>query len=98
MSETPDDLRIRFDEGRGAYLAERGDRVVGLLEAREESEGVTVMPHTEVDDAEEGKGVGSALARRALDDVREAGKRVRPSCPFVRGWIDHHPDYEDLVV
>ena len=98
MSETPDDLRIRFDAHRGAYVAERGDRMVGLLEAVEESDGVVLMPHTEVDDAEEGKGVGSALARRALDDVRAAGKRVRPACPFVRGWIDHHPDYEDLVV
>ena len=98
MSETPDDLGIRFDEGRGAWIAERGDRQVGLLEKVEESDGVILMPHTEVDDDQEGMGVGSALARRALDDARASGQRVRPQCPFVRGWIDHHPDYEDLVV
>jgi len=22
---------------------------------------------------------------------------VLPRCPFIRGWIDKHPDYQDLV-
>lgn len=54
--------------------------------------------HTEVSDAFEGQGVGSALARGALDAVRADGSRkVLPRCPFIRGWIDKHPDYQDLV-
>lgn len=57
-----------------------------------------VFTHTEVDDAFEGQGVGSALARTALDDVRARGThRVVPQCPFIAGWIDKHPDYADLV-
>jgi predicted GNAT family acetyltransferase len=57
-----------------------------------------VFTHTEVDDAYEGKGVGSALARFALDDVRSEGThRVVPRCRFIKGWIDRHPDYEDLL-
>ena len=60
--------------------------------------GRIVFTHTEVDDAFEGKGVGSALARGALDDVRRAGERdVVPMCSFIKGWIDKHPDYTDLV-
>ena len=51
----------------------------------------------EVDDAFEGQGVGSALARTALDDVRASGRSAVPKCPFIRGWIDKHPDYADLV-
>jgi uncharacterized protein len=62
------------------------------------SDGVITFTHTEVDDAYEGHGVGSALVRYALDQVRTAGtRRVRPSCPFVRAWLDHHPDYQDLT-
>lgn len=54
--------------------------------------------HTEVFDAFEGQGVGSALARGALDTVRADGtRRVLPRCPFIRSWIDRHPDYQDLV-
>lgn len=57
-----------------------------------------IFTHTEVDSAFEGQGVGSALARFALDDVRSHGRyRVIPQCPFIAGWIDRHPDYADLV-
>ncbi|MCU1602839.1 MAG: hypothetical protein JWO22_3548 [Frankiales bacterium] len=67
------------------------------LAAFEEQPGVLVFTHTEIDDAFEGKGIGSQLARAALDDVRSRGLRVRPLCPFIRAWIDKHPDYQDLV-
>lgn len=57
-----------------------------------------VFTHTEVDPAYEGQGVGSAIAREALDDVRASGTRtVLPLCPFISGWIARHPDYADLV-
>jgi uncharacterized protein len=57
-----------------------------------------VFTHTEIDDAFEGHGVGSTLARAALDAVRADGRRkVIPRCPFIKGWIDRHPDYQDLV-
>jgi len=57
-----------------------------------------VFTHTEVEDAFEGKGIGSAITRFALDDVRERGElRVVPQCPFVSSWIERHPGYQDLV-
>jgi predicted GNAT family acetyltransferase len=57
-----------------------------------------VFTHTEIDDAYEGHGVGSAIARYALDDVRSKGERdVIPVCPFINGWIAKHPEYADLV-
>lgn len=63
----------------------------------EQGEGAVVFTHTEVDSAFEGKGVGSALARGALDDVRSKGLSVVPLCPFIKKWIGKHPDYHDLV-
>jgi uncharacterized protein len=57
-----------------------------------------VFTHTKVFDEFEGRGVGSTLARGALDDVRAKGDRtVVPVCPFVHGFIDDHPEYADLV-
>ncbi|MGJ7440928.1 GNAT family N-acetyltransferase [Aquipuribacter sp. MA13-6] len=55
-----------------------------------------VFTHTEVQPAFEGRGVGSALARYALDDVRCRGLRALAVCPFVLGWIRRHPAYADL--
>ena len=63
-----------------------------------EGDDVVVLTHTEVNDRLEGQGVGSALARAALDDIRADGTRsVRPQCPFIRAWIARHPDYESLL-
>ena len=45
----------------------------------------------------EGHGNGSALARAALDDARAQGLTVIPYCSFVRGYIEHHPEYRPLV-
>lgn len=53
-----------------------------------------VFTHTEVDPSFEGRGVGSALAEFALDQVRAEGTRkALPLCPFIKVWIQRHPDY-----
>lgn len=61
------------------------------------SPGEIMFIHTEIDEAYEGKGIGSVLVRHVLDDARERGLAVLPLCPFVRGWISRHEDYLDLV-
>lgn len=59
--------------------------------------GAVAFTHTVVDEAFEGRGLGSVLARGALDAVREEGSAVLPFCPFIRRWIQRHPEYTDLV-
>lgn len=56
-----------------------------------------VYDHTEVPEALEGQGIGSALIKHALDYAREHDKQVVPQCPFVASYINKHPDYEDLI-
>jgi predicted GNAT family acetyltransferase len=53
--------------------------------------------HTEVEDGHEGQGVGGALVRGALDAARAEGLDVLPFCPFVRDWLERHPEDLDLV-
>lgn len=63
-----------------------------------ERDGSTVsFTHTEIEPRFEGKGLGSALARGALDATRAGGRSVLPFCPFIRGYVERHPDYVDLV-
>jgi predicted GNAT family acetyltransferase len=45
-----------------------------------------------------GKGVGSRLAKAALDYAREEGLGVVPYCRFVSAYIRRHPEYQELVV
>lgn len=53
--------------------------------------------HTEVEERLRGRGVGSRLVAGALDDARDRGLSVVPTCPFVGAYIDRHPAYADLV-
>ena len=79
------------------YEARVGGELAGFAEYQL-AEGIVVFTHTEVDDRFEGQGVGSALARAALDDVRAAGtRRVIATCQFIKGWIERHPDYPSLL-
>ena len=56
-----------------------------------------MFTHTEVLPQHEGKGLGSKLAKFALDQVRERGTRAIPVCQFIAGYIRKHPEYVDLV-
>ena len=53
--------------------------------------------HTEVPEALEGKGVGSSLAKAALEYARANHLQVVPLCPFVAAYIRRHAEYADLV-
>ncbi len=54
--------------------------------------------HTEVPQKLEGQGVGSALIKGALEQVRARGLKVAPMCPFVAAYIKRHPEYRDLML
>src|ERR1700688_4448280 len=59
--------------------------------------GVITFIHTEVPPELGGEGIGSRLIQGALDQVRADGLKVIAQCPFVKAWIDKHPDYADLL-
>ncbi|HEY4204332.1 MAG TPA: GNAT family N-acetyltransferase [Xanthobacteraceae bacterium] len=61
------------------------------------ADGVITFVHTEVPDALAGRGVGSKLVKGALDQVRSAGLKVVPECPFVKAYIEKHGEYADLL-
>jgi hypothetical protein len=54
--------------------------------------GSMTLKHTEVPSELEGRGVGSRLVRGALDYVERNGLGLVPQCPFVRSYLQRHPD------
>lgn len=59
--------------------------------------GTLTLTHTEVPEALEGQGIGSRLARFALEDARANGYSIMPLCPFVSAYIRRHPEYQPLI-
>jgi predicted GNAT family acetyltransferase len=90
------DLTVRDVPEDHKYEIREGERVLGIAVYRRRGD-VTDFLHTEVDPDSGRSGVGGTLVRAALDDVRSSGGSVIASCPFVRGWIERHAEYSDLL-
>lgn len=84
MKDDPQQFEVTVD-GRLAYVTFTRD------------EGRITFHHTFVPPELEGRGIAGRLAKHALDYAREAGLAVVPRCPYVRAYIDRHPEYADLV-
>ncbi len=72
------------------------DGSLAILEYELDEQAMT-LTHTRVPPELEGQGLGSKLAKAALDHARDKGLRVRPQCPFVARYIERHEEYRDLV-
>ncbi|MDP8904518.1 MAG: N-acetyltransferase [Chloroflexota bacterium] len=95
-AEGDDELRLADNPAERRYEAHLGERLAGYSEYVM-APGRLTFTHTVVDPDLEGRGIGSRLVRYELDDVRGRGLKVTARCPFVRAYIDRHPDYQDLV-
>ena len=78
------------------YEIRDGDQLLGHADYERRGDTV-VFTHTEVDQDSGRSGLGSTLVRAALDDVRAERGSVVAQCPFVRGWIERHEEYADLM-
>ena len=87
---------VQRAEERSRYEISVDGVVAGFADFRE-VDGAISLPHTVVETAYEGEGVGSQLVREALEDLRVRGAKVLPLCSFVAAWIDQHEDFADLV-
>ena len=56
-----------------------------------------VFTHTVVEPQFEGRGIGSALAKTALDAAVAAGQRIVPYCPFISAYLRRHHEYDVSV-
>ena len=58
--------------------------------------GAVVLVHTEIAPELEGQGFGGRLIAGALEDLRARELIIIPVCPFVRSYLERHPEYADL--
>jgi predicted GNAT family acetyltransferase len=90
------DIEVVDDTERHRFEARVDGRFAGVISYRPGPDAL-VLVHTEIEPEFEGKGVGTALVRGALDVLRTRGTRIVPRCPFVAAYVRRHPEYQDLV-
>ncbi len=88
-------INLNTDEQR--YEITVDGILAGFTQALVDGDVVT-FPHTVVFDEFEGQGLAGQLVSGALDDVRAQGKKVIATCPYVKRFIEKHPDYADLLL
>lgn len=78
------------------FEAHMGEETVGYIEY-DDAEGVRDLTHTFVQPKYRGKGIAARLVAEALDTTRQQNLLVRPSCPYIRSFIEGHDGYRDLL-
>ena len=90
-------MKIQHNPARQRYEAiDDGGTVAGFAGYRDQH-GSRAFTHTQVSDAYQGQGIASSLVRFAVEDVRDAGLRLVPYCPYVARWLKKHPEYSGIV-
>ncbi len=87
---------VRQDPDGTRFVVRVDGEVAGYAEYVLE-DGTATFTHTVVDPAYEGQGLGSRLVAGVLASARAQGLVVVPVCPFVRSWLQRHPEQADLV-
>lgn len=88
-------ITVTDNRAANRFEARDGETLAGFADYLRTPELVAFV-HTEVDPAFEGRGVGSLLARTAVESVQADGLRVLAVCPFIAGWLVRHPRYAGL--
>ena len=92
----PVNLEILDVPAASRYEARVGPDLAGWVDYRRVRTRLVAI-HTEVLPAFGGRGIGSALVRRVLDDARTAGARVTPVCPLFIAHFQRHPEDADVL-
>ena len=90
-----EDFAVRNNEKQHRFEVDLGDAVAVAVYSP--MEGKIMFTHTEVPEAHEGKGVGTALIRAGLAYAREKGLSVIPTCPFFASYMKRHEEVQDLL-
>jgi uncharacterized protein len=79
--------RFEIDLGDGALAFANYNLLTGKI----------MFTHTEVPEAQEGKGLGTALIKAGLATARERNLKVIPICPFFAAYMQRHAEEQDLL-
>ena len=89
----PIEITREDSETKGRYVAKiPGVDGEGELTFSKASSTLIIVDHTTVADAMRGMGIAAALAKRVIADARQAGQKIVPLCPFLRGYVERHKE------
>lgn len=89
--------RIEHRPHQHRFVLSRDDEDLSHLEYVPK-DGVWSFTHTWTEPGERHHGYAAKVVAAAFDGARDAAVTVRPVCPYVRAFLDRHPEYQHLLV
>ncbi|TNE47306.1 MAG: N-acetyltransferase [Deltaproteobacteria bacterium] len=90
------DANVRHNPSENRFEVQK-DGHLAVLDYRMEDSNIRFI-HTGVPEELGGQGIGKQLAVAGLTYAKENQLGVIPQCPFVRGYIERHPEWQEYVV
>ena len=97
MSDELPEIKLEDSGSKGRYFLRAPQGAVAEMTFSKVGERMIIIDHTEVPDAFRGQGVGLRLVTRAVEDMRSAGKKIIPLCPFAAAQFRRHSEWADVL-
>jgi uncharacterized protein len=95
-TESTDALSTSLNEDLSRVDAHVDDQLIGFSAYEVCDDGSYSFHHTEVFEEYSGHGYGKELAAGVMQVARDKGFTIAPTCPFLRKYMDAHPETQDL--
>lgn len=89
-------VEVTRNDDENRYELTIDDHIAGYSEFSFDGDDLVVL-HTETLPGYQDRGVASILTERLLSDARESGQHIIVKCEFVRGYLQKHPEWNDVV-
>ena len=89
-----DNLEIVNNTAENRFEAKIGDKLA-IIEYMHSGNNI-IYTHTEVPEALEGHGIAGKMAHHVMEYAKNKGLKVQPLCPFVKSYVDRHPEYQKI--
>lgn len=83
-------VTVTRNDAEDRYEIHLGDMLAGYTEFRRADGNKLIFPHTLIDPAFGGRGLGTTLVAGAMADVADRGETVVALCPFVVKYLRTH--------
>lgn len=91
-----DGIEVRRNDRERRFELMKGGQRAGFIDFRQQADVVSLI-HTEIADEYSGQGLAAVLVRDTLQQIKDAGLGMVPICPYVRGYLEKHPEWVSLV-
>ena len=97
MSDELPEIKLEDSGSKGRYFLRSPKGAVAEMTFSKVGDSMIIIDHTDVPDAFRGQGVGLRLVTRAVEDMRAAGKKIIPLCPFANAQFRRHKEWTDVL-